>query len=209
MRDRERAGHAAHGLRRLDVDAQQRVDRELEAVHAVHREQLERGRGGALLRVAADAEALLRRAAVDQLVDRRRVAVEVEDHGLVVGEQLGERRLVHPVRMRLGPRQREQVGDADEAHLQVGRVLAQQVGGGQQLDRRDRAAAGEHDVRIAVSSLDANSQTVAPCSTCSRASSIDSHCGSGCFEAITRLIVRVDWCTFSIVASSVFASGGR
>ena len=55
----------------------------------------------------------------------------------------------------------------------------------------------------------AHSQIVAPLSTCSRASSIDSHCGSGCFEAITRLIVRVDWCTFSIVASSVFASGGR
>ena len=55
----------------------------------------------------------------------------------------------------------------------------------------------------------AHSHAVAPFSTCSRASSIDSHCGSGCLDAITRLIVRVDWCTFSIVASSVLASGGR
>ena len=60
-----------------------------------------------------------------------------------------------------------------------------------------------------LASVLAHSQVLAPRSTCSPASSAVSHCGIGCLEAITRLIVRVDCSTRSNVASSVLASGGR
>jgi hypothetical protein len=61
----------------------------------------------------------------------------------------------------------------------------------------------------ATSSLEAKPQRDAPASTCASASSIVSHCGSGCFEAITRLIVLVLSRTFAMVATRVLASGGR
>ena len=55
----------------------------------------------------------------------------------------------HAVRM-LGLRQQpHQVDHVDHPDLQVRQVLAHQVHGGQRLQRRDVAAAGQHDVRLA------------------------------------------------------------
>ena len=42
-----------------------------------------------------------------------------------------------------------QVDDVDDANLELGQVLAQDRGGGERLERRDVAAAAEHDVGLA------------------------------------------------------------
>ena len=51
--------------------------------------------------------------------------------------------------LRLGLEAHE-VDDVDDAHLQVGQLLAQDGGRGERLEGRDVAAAGEHDVGLAV-----------------------------------------------------------
>ena len=50
--------------------------------------------------------------------------------------------------MLVGALQAHQVDDVDDAHLQLGQVLAQQRRGGEHLERRDVAGAGQHDVGL-------------------------------------------------------------
>ena len=83
---------------------------------------------------------------VGQPVDQPRIAVVGEDDRLVGGEQRVELVVGQPVRVfgvRLQP---HDVDDVDHPHRQVGQFAAQDVGGGQRLQRRDIAGAGQHHV---------------------------------------------------------------
>src|SRR5919204_3281100 len=82
--------------------AAQRLARQVIAAHPIEHDHVEGGGRGALLGEAAHVEALRVDTPMDDLVDRTLVAVEGEDNRLVGGEQLHERRLVHPVGMELG-----------------------------------------------------------------------------------------------------------
>ena len=86
------------------------------------------GRGGrALLLVAAHVEVVVVGAAVGQPVDQPRVAVVGEDDRLVGGEERVEVAVGQAVRMLALRLQRHQVDDVDDADLQLGQVLAQQM----------------------------------------------------------------------------------
>ena len=70
-----------------------------------------------------------------------------EDHRLVRGEQGVEFGVRQPVRV-LGRRlESHQVDDVDDAHLEIGQMGAEQVGGSERLQRRDIPGAREHHVR--------------------------------------------------------------
>ena len=86
------------------------------------------------------------RPAVDELVHGARVAVEGEDHVPVGGEEVVELAVGVAVRVVVLGQQGHQVDDVDEADLQVGHVLAEQLGGRQRLLRRHVTRAGEDDV---------------------------------------------------------------
>ena len=55
-----------------------------------------------------------------------------------------------------------QVDDVHDADLELGEVLAQQLRGGERLERRHVAGAREHDVGLAAPSLLAHSQIPIP-----------------------------------------------
>ncbi len=88
-------------------------------------------------------------APVGEAVDQPRVAVEVEDDGLAGGEQGVVGGVGQPVGVLGGGLQPHEVDDVDHPHLQVGQVAAQQVGGGQGLQGRHVAGAGQHHVGFA------------------------------------------------------------
>ena len=65
-------------------------------------------------------------AAVGELVDQRRIAVERKDDGLVLREQRVELPIRDPVRVLPGGLQSEEVHDVDDADFQVRKVTADQ-----------------------------------------------------------------------------------
>ena len=95
-------------------------------------------------------------------------------HRLVRGEQGVEVAVGQPVRV-LGVRlQAHQVDDVDDPDLQVRQVGAEQVGGGERLQGRDVAGAGEHDVGVSLPSpsVPAQGQIPSPRVQCAIASSM-------------------------------------
>ena len=84
----------------------ERLHRQVVAAHLVEDHHVERRRRGALFVVAANVESTGVRPAVDDLVERPRVAVEGEDDVGLVGEQLGEGLRTHAVRMERRRKQR-------------------------------------------------------------------------------------------------------
>ena len=120
----------------------------MEAVHVVEHDHVEGRRRRALLLVAADVEVVVVGAPVGQAVDEPRVAVVGEDHRPVRREERVELVVGEAVGMLVGALQAHQVDDVDDAHLQLGQVLAQQRRGGQHLERRDVAGAAQHDVGL-------------------------------------------------------------
>ena len=72
------------------------VDDQMEARRLVEHRQLERRVDVALLPVAVHVQVLVALEAVDELVNEPRIAVEVEDDGLVRREQAVELALVDP-----------------------------------------------------------------------------------------------------------------
>ena len=150
------------------------VDHEMEAVEVVQHHHVERRRRRALLLVAAHVQVVVVRAPVRQPVDQPRIAVVREDDGAVDREERVELRVGEAVRMLALRLEAHQVDDVDDAHLQLGETIAQDRGGGERLERRHVAAAGEHDVGLAASSsFDAQSQMPTPRVQCTIASSID------------------------------------
>ena len=109
------------------------VDHQIEAVDLVEDRELERRVDVALLLVAAHVQVLVVREAVGELVDQPGIAVEVEDHRLVGGEQAVELAVRRAVRVLARRLHLVQVHHVDEAHLQVGQPLAQDRGGRQRL----------------------------------------------------------------------------
>ena len=87
---------------------------------------------------------------VGQLMHERRVAVEVEDDRLVLGEQ----RVVVGVGQTVGVLgvgfEFHQVDDVDDPDLELRHRIAQDGHGGQRFKRRGIAAAGHDDVRLGV-----------------------------------------------------------
>ena len=130
-------------------DAVDDVDHEVVAVEVVEHDHVERRRGGALLLVAADVQVGVVRPAVGEPVDQPRVAVVGEDDRPVRREQRVELRVGQAVRVLRRRLEAHQVDDVDEADLQLGQVLADQVDRGQRLEGRDVAGAGDDDVGLA------------------------------------------------------------
>src|SRR5918993_1413456 len=85
------------------------------------------GRRGALLVEAPDVEAIDVDVTVHDLVNRALVTVEGEDDLLVGGKELDEACLGHPMRVELPREEGHQIHDVDDAHLELGRMLAQPV----------------------------------------------------------------------------------
>ena len=69
--------------------------------------------------------------------------------------------------------QAHQVDDVDDADREVGQVLAQERRGGERLERRDVAGAGEHDVGLRAVVVAAQSQMPMPRVQWAIASSIE------------------------------------
>lgn len=76
------------------------------------------------------------RAAVGAAVDQSGVAVVGEDHLLVRGEQTVVLEVAHPVRVFLTRQQPRQVDHVDRADGEFRQMPPQQIGRGQDLQRR-------------------------------------------------------------------------
>ena len=138
------------GVRAEPRDAVDHVHHEVEAVEVVEHHHVERRRRRALLLVAAHVDVVVVRAPVGEPVDQPRVAVVGEDDRPVGREERVEVAVGEAVRVLGVGLQPHQVDDVDDAHLQVGQLAAQDVDGGERLERRDVAAAGHDHVRVAV-----------------------------------------------------------
>ena len=136
------------GLRAQPRHPIDHVDHQVEARRSVQHRQLQRRVDVPLLAVAVDVQVLLALEAVGELVDQRRVAVEVEDDRLVGGEQAVELAFRRPVRVIRDRMQLEQVDDVDEAQLEIGEPLAQDRRRRERLQRHHIAAARQHDVGL-------------------------------------------------------------
>ncbi len=112
------------------------VDHEVEPVEVVEHDHVERRRRRAFLLVAADVEVRVVRAAVRQPVDQPRIAVVGEHDRLRVGEERVELGVRESVRMLVVRLEAHQVDHVDDAHLQLGKVLAQD----RRLPRASRAS---------------------------------------------------------------------
>src|SRR5690349_9304434 len=126
------------------------VDDEVVAVHVVEYQHVERSRRGALLLVPAHVDLVVVGAPVGQPVDEPRVPVVGEDDRLVGGEDGVELGVRQAVRVLGGRLQAHEVHDVDDAHLEVGQVVAEQVGGGEHLQRRYVAGGRQYHVGLAV-----------------------------------------------------------
>ena len=124
------------------------VDDEVETVEVVEHDHVERRGGGALLLVAAHVDVVVVGAPIGQAVDQQRVAVVGEDHGPVGGEQRVELVRGEAVRMLAVGLQTHQIDDVHHPHLQLWKFAPEDRRGGDRLERRHVAGAGEHDVGL-------------------------------------------------------------
>ncbi len=124
------------------------VDGEVEAVDLVEDGEFERGVDVALFRVAADVEVFVVGLLVGELVDERGIGVEVEDNGLIRGEEGLELALAEAMGMVGGGHETEEVDDVDEAQLKLRAVFAEDGGGGERLRGGDVAGAGDDGIGL-------------------------------------------------------------
>lgn len=124
------------------------VHSQAEAVCLVADGQLERGVDVSLLLIAAHVQVHAAGPLVGQAVHEPGVAMEVEDDGLVGGEE-GDPFSVREAVWVVGVRDElEEVDHVDAADLELGEVLQQQVDGGEGLVGWDVAARRHHEVRF-------------------------------------------------------------
>ena len=131
------------------VDPVDDIDDQMEAVQIVEHHHVEGCRRGAAFLEAAHVQVLVIGAAIGEPVDQPRIAVVGEDDGPVAGEErveLAVRQAMRVFRIRLQP---HQVDDVDHPDGQLRQFGAQDVGGGQGLQRRDVPGAGQHHVGFA------------------------------------------------------------
>ena len=124
------------------------VHHQVEPVHVVQHEHVERGRRRSLFQVAPDVQVVVAVTAVGQPVYQRRIAVIGEDHRLVRGEQGVVLRVAHPVRVLCIRLQAHQIDHVHHSDPQIRQMLAEDVRGGEHLDGRHVPRTGEHDVRF-------------------------------------------------------------
>jgi len=109
------------------------IDRQAEAIDLVADGELQRRVDAPHLFVTAHVQILVIRAPVGEAMNEPRIAVKVEDDGLVHGEQAVKIPVVKAVRMLALGLHTEQINDVDESDLQVGEMLAQHSGGRKRL----------------------------------------------------------------------------
>src|SRR5215467_6440448 len=135
------------GESRYPVD---HVDDEVEPIHVVADQHVERRGRGAFLLVPAHVEVVVSGPTVGQPVDQRRIAVIGEDDRSVGGEDRVEFRIRQPVRVLAVRFESHQVDHVDDAYPQVGQFVSEDVGGRQYLHRGYVTGGGEYHVRVAV-----------------------------------------------------------
>jgi hypothetical protein len=106
---------------------------ETESIRAVSDGELERGIDVSLFVVASNVDVGGSLSLVNQAVNEEGVRVEVEDDGLVVGEDRVELVIGQSVGMVLVAGQLEQVDNIDESDLEIGKVSSQQGSGGERF----------------------------------------------------------------------------
>ena len=124
------------------------VHREIEAVDLVEDGELERRVDIAFFLVTANVEVVVISPAVGELVDERGVGVEVEDDGLVDGEEAVELVLGEAVGVLTVGHEAEEVDDVDEADLDLGAALAEDGYRGEGFAGGNVAGAGHDNVRF-------------------------------------------------------------
>ena len=118
---------------------------EVEAVDLILHAHVERRRDRAFFRVTEHVQVFIM-ARVGKFMNEGRIAVEVEDDGLVLGEDrvvvgVGKTVGVYAVRLKF-----HQVDDVDETDLEPGQIVTQNGGRRERFERRRVAAAGDDDV---------------------------------------------------------------
>src|ERR1700685_620666 len=95
------------------------VDREIEAIHLIQDGQLQRSIDVAFFLISTHVNVLVIRAPIAELVNERRVRVEVENDRFVGGEKRIEVAVGEAMRMLRLRHKAEQIDDVDEANLQL------------------------------------------------------------------------------------------
>src|SRR5471032_158784 len=126
------------------------IDTQRKAVDLVDDRQLERRIDVAAFPIAMHMHVLVIRAVIRELVNERRIRVEVEDDRLLARENGIEVATGQTVRMIGVGHQPEQVYHVDEADLEVGEMFLQDLDGGERFHGGDIAGTGHHHVRFGV-----------------------------------------------------------
>src|SRR5476649_1209212 len=124
------------------------INTQRKAVDLVDDRQLERGIDVAAFPIAMHVHVLVIRAVIRELVNERRIRVEVEDDRLLARENGIEVATGQTVRMIGVGHQPEQVHHVDEADLEVGEMFLQDLDGGERFHGGDIAGTGHHHVRF-------------------------------------------------------------
>jgi len=129
-----------------------------QAVNGIHGEtvtiglvadsQLKRGIDVTLLLVSSDVDVELTRALVGESVDEPWVGMEIEDDGLVVGEDVGPLLIGHSMGMVSLVDELEEIDNVDESDLELGEELAEKSGGSKRLLRGDITAGSHDEIRL-------------------------------------------------------------
>ena len=125
------------------------IDDEVVAIEVVEHDHVE-GRGRrAFLLVSADVDVGVIGAPVRQTMNQPGVAVVREYHGPVFRENLVELRIGQTVRMLVRRLEPHEVNHVHHPDRELREMRADQVRGGEGLERRHVAGACKHDVRLA------------------------------------------------------------
>jgi len=109
------------------------VAHQVEAIEFIQHAHVEWRARGTLFFVAAHVEVAVARSPVGKPVNEPRVAVEGEDDWFVSSEQRVEIVIREAMRMLARRLQLHEIHNIDNAHLQVGRVMPEEVDGSQSL----------------------------------------------------------------------------
>ena len=138
-------------MRRLRAERRHAVDDihdKVIPIEVVEHDHVERRGGRPLLFIATHVNVGVIGSPVREAMDQPWIAVIGEDHRLVLGEDLVELRVAQPMWV-LGRRlEAHEVDHVDHAHHKLRKVPADQVRGGQRLQRRHVAGAGQDHVGI-------------------------------------------------------------
>ncbi len=127
-------------------DAVNDIHGEAEAVDLVLDGQIEGRVDVAFFLVAAHVQVVVIGAPISEPVNQPGIPMEVEDDGLVFGEEAVEVFIGEPVRVFGAGDQTVQIDHIDEADFEIREVLAEEAYGGQRFFGGNVAGAGHHDI---------------------------------------------------------------